>query len=430
MEGVRVDEGIAFGSVDAESVDPFEFKNQFFGGEIENFYPRMEEVQRACPVHQGSISGVFGLSGIDTLLATEDHQLSVLTYGEVEQVLKDPSTFSSTPLYDRTLRAPIGETILGMDPPGHRRFRELIQPAFTRKEMDRWEREFVLDIIDSYLTPLVGLGRADLATDFAFLYPIHVTAIAAGLPVDDFDVFYRDTALLTNVAISESQRLAAGERLGGLVRGLIAQRRAEPRQDLISALIRAEFKEAPHPAHQMLTDEEIVAFLRLLVPAGAQTTYRALTNLLCGLLTHDDQLEAVRTDRSLIPQAVEESLRWEVPLTMVFRAATGDGEIAGCPFVTDDVVNLSIGAANHDGTRWDDPHRFDIFRPAQLHHGFGSGPHTCLGIHMARMELRLAVTTLLDRLPNLRLDPDQPVPAPHGVIQRGTYHLPVVWDAP
>jgi cytochrome P450 len=425
---MKVAEPIAFGSVDAESVDPFEFKNKFFGGEIEHFYPRMEEVQGLCPVHQGSISGIFGLGGIDTLLATEDHQLSVLTYEGVEQVFKDPSTFSSVPLYDRTLRAAIGETILGMDPPGHRRFRELIQPAFTRKEMDRWERQFVRDIIDSYLDPLVGLGKADLATDFAFLYPIHVTAIAAGLPVDDFDVFYRDTALLTNVAIDETQRLAAGERLGSLVLRLIAERRADPRQDLISALIRAEFKEATDPAHQKLTDEEIVAFLRLLVPAGAQTTYRALTNLLCGLLTHEDQLEAVRADRALIPQAVEESLRWEVPLTMVFRSATEEGAIAGCPFVADDVVNLSVGAANHDPSRWVDPHEFDIFRPAQLHHGFGSGPHTCLGIHMARMELRLAVSTLLDRLPNLRLDPDQPVPAPHGVIQRGTYSLPVVWD--
>jgi cytochrome P450 len=417
-----VSEPIAFGSVDAESVDPFEFKNQFFGGAIEDFYPRMEEVQSLCPAHHGSISGLFGLAGIDTLLADEEHQVSVLSFALADQVLKDPSTYSSVPLYDRTLRSAIGETILGMDPPGHRRFRELIQPAFTRKEMERWEREFVVDIVNSYLAPLIPLGRADLATDFAFLYPIHVTAIAAGLPVDDFDVFYRDTALLTNVAITETQRLAAGERLGSLVLRLIAERRADPRADLISALIRAEFKEAPDAVHQTLTDEEIVAFLRLLVPAGAQTTYRALSNLLFGLLTHQDQLDAVRADRSLIPQAVEESLRWEVPLTMVFRSATDDAVVAGCP--------VSVGVANHDPTRWDHPHEFDIFRPAQLHHGFGSGPHTCLGIHMARMELRVAVNTVLDLLPDLRLDPGEPVTAPHGVIQRGTYHLPVVWDIP
>ncbi len=97
-------EPIAFGSVDAESVDPFEFKNQFFGGAIEDFYPRMEEVQSLCPAHHGSISGLFGLAGIDTLLADEEHQVSVLSFAQADQVLKDPSTYSSVPLYDRTLR--------------------------------------------------------------------------------------------------------------------------------------------------------------------------------------------------------------------------------------------------------------------------------------------------------------------------------------
>ena len=173
---------------DSEGMDPFEFKNQFFGGSIEAFYSRMEESQRSSAARRGSISGLFGLTGIDTLLADEDRQVTVLNFAEADQVLKDPTTYSSVPVYDRTLRGPIGETILGMDPPSHRRFRQLIQPAFTRKEMDRWEQEFVTDIVNRYLDPLIGLGRADLAADFAFLYPIHVTAVAAGLPVDDFDV--------------------------------------------------------------------------------------------------------------------------------------------------------------------------------------------------------------------------------------------------
>ena len=223
--------------------------------------------------------------------------------------------------------------------------------------------------------------------------------------------------------------MAAGERLGALVLGLIAERRLSPRRDLISALIQAEFSEEADPDRRRLSDEEIVAFLRLLVPAGAQTTYRALTNLLVGLLTHPDQLQAVTADRSLIPQAVEESLRWEVPLTMVLRTATTDSAIAGCPVHADEVIDISIGAANHDPTRWDDPHEFDIFRPAQLHHGFGSGPHTCLGIHMARMELRVAINLVLDLLPNVRLDPDATgATTIHGVIIRGAYELPVVWD--
>ena len=142
----------------------------------------MEEVQSLCPAHHGSISGLFGLAGIDTLLADEEHQVSILSFAQADQVLKDPSTYSSVPLYDRTLRSAIGETILGMDPPGHRRFRELIQPAFTRKEMECWERSLVEDIVNSYLTPLIPLGRADLATDFTFLYPITSPPSRPGSP--------------------------------------------------------------------------------------------------------------------------------------------------------------------------------------------------------------------------------------------------------
>src|SRR5580698_9026786 len=117
-----MDDAITFGSVDADSVDPFEFKNKFFGGCVEDFYPRMEAEQLQCPARRGSISGAFGLSGVDTIMADEDGQVTVLSFAQADQVLKDPTTYSSVPVYDRTLRGPIGETILGMDPPGHRRF--------------------------------------------------------------------------------------------------------------------------------------------------------------------------------------------------------------------------------------------------------------------------------------------------------------------
>jgi cytochrome P450 len=415
---------------ESEEMDPFVLKNQFYGGEVEDFYPTMEELQRSCPAVHGSVTSRFGLAGVDTMLAQEGDLVSVLSYEDVDKVLKDPASYSSVRLYDRLLRGPIGETILGMDPPRHRRYRELLQSAFTRKEMDRWETGFVADIVHSYLDPLVSRGRADLASEFAFHYPIHVTAVAMGIPVEDFDAFYGDATFITNVGAPEDQRLAAAERLGAVVNGLIQTRRSHPERDLISALVRAEVKEVDEPEARRLTDDEIICFARLLVPAGAQTTYRALTNLLCGLLTHPDQLDAVRIDRSLIPQAIEEALRWEVPLTLVFRSTTRAGNIAGCPIESDGVVGLWVGVANHDPERWTDPHEFDIFRPVQGHHGFGSGPHTCLGIHMARMELRLALNMVLDLLPNLRLDPDRPAPSIHGVVMRAAYELPVIWDVP
>jgi cytochrome P450 len=176
-----------------------------------------------------------------------------------------------------------------------------------------------------------------------------------------------------------------------------------------------------------MTDEETVSFLRLLLPAGAQTTYRTLCNLLLGLLTHPEQLDAVYADRSLIPQAVEEGLRWEPPLVNFGRIATVDTEIEGVPIPAGTVVNLVVAAAGHDPQRWDRPEEFDIFRPSRPHLAFGSGSHVCLGISFARMELKVAMEQILERLPDLRLDPAAEDVFIGGFGARSPDELPVVF---
>ena len=349
-------------------------------------------------------------------------------YDDIARVLKDAETFSSS-WYRPSLGVVIGETILQMDPPRHHRFRMLLQPAFTKPEIERWETDFIRAIVNRYIDRFAGAGRADLSTDFAFHYPIEVTAVSAGLPVDHLDDFYRQTAMLTNVAIPAELRHRASRDLAALVQPLIDARRREPGRDLISVLARARITEAEagSDGERELSDQEIVAFLRLLVPAGAQTTYRALTTLLFGLLTHPEQLDAVRQDRSLIPQTVEEGIRWEVPLTISGRIAGRDVELSGCPIEAGKVVNLAVGAANRDPSRWDRPDEFDIFRPPRPHLGFGAGPHLCLGIHLARAELRIAVESLLGRLDGLRLDPDAPAPELTGLGMRTAPSLPVAF---
>jgi cytochrome P450 len=146
---------------------------------------------------------------------------------------------------------------------------------------------------------------------------------------------------------------------------------------------------------------------------------------LYGLLTHPDQLAAVVADPTLVPQAVEEGLRWEVPLTASGRSAAVDTAIGGVAIAAGCPVNLSIGAANRDASRWDRPDEFDIFRASQAHLGFGTGPHVCLGIHFARMELRVALEQLVGRLANLRLDPDAIDVHITGLGQRSPETLPV-----
>ena len=191
---------------------------------------------------------------------------------------------------------------------------------------------------------------------------------------------------------------------------------------MISVLLQAELD------GQRLTDEDIFAFLRLLLPAGAETTYRSSSNLLFGLLSNPDQLDAVRADRTLVPQAIEEGLRWEPPLTGIMRTAARDVELGGVTVPAGSILSVTLGAANHDDNRWEEPDRFDLFRDPQQHMAFAFGPHMCLGIHLARMETSVVLDAVLDRLPNLRLDPAADDVHITGLAFRAPRSLPVVFD--
>jgi cytochrome P450 len=209
---------------------------------------------------------------------------------------------------------------------------------------------------------------------------------------------------------------------------IVEQRRVDPRDDLVTDLVTVELD------GERLDDEEIYSFLRMLLPAGIETTYRSSGNLLYLLLTHPDQLGAVRADRTLIPQAIEEALRYEPPVLATWRVTTTDTSIAEVDVPAGSVVMSMLGSANRDPDVYDHPEEFDIFRDPKQHVSFGTGPHLCLGMHLARLETAIAVEALLDRLPDVRLDQDeaQRVDAHiHGDLMfRSPNHLPVVWDPP
>jgi cytochrome P450 len=179
---------------------------------------------------------------------------------------------------------------------------------------------------------------------------------------------------------------------------------------------------------ERLSDEHIYGFLRLLLPAGAETTFRALGNALLALLSRPEVFERVRNDRSLIDAVIEETLRWETSVTMVNRETA-------CPVAFGDVtvpagasVIVCTGSANHDEARYDNGEEWDLDRPAQAHLAFGTGRHQCLGMHLARLELRVGLNAILDRLPGLRLDPDAPPPHIEGHAFRSPPTLPVLFD--
>jgi cytochrome P450 len=177
-----------------------------------------------------------------------------------------------------------------------------------------------------------------------------------------------------------------------------------------------------------MSDEQIYGFMRNLLPAGAETTSRSTASLAMGLLTHPEQLAAVQADRCLLPQAIEEGIRWETPLLNFMRETTLDVEFHGVDIPKGSTIAVNLGSANHDENRWANSESFDVFRDRKPHIGFGHGAHVCLGMHLARLESILFFNTLFDRLRGLRLDPDAPPPYVSGTFFRSPQHLKVIWD--
>jgi len=315
-----------------------------------------------------------------------------------------------------------GKSILEMDEPEHGAYRSVLQQAFTKRAMERWETDLVGPLVDRMIDGFVDDGRADLVRQLLFPFPLAVIAALLGLPDEDLERFHRLAVELIGVSVDWDRALRASADLKEYFAGILEQRRADPREDMISVLASAE------QDGRKLTDDDIFAFCRLLLPAGAETTYRSSSNLMFGLLSDRAQLDALRADRSLMAQAVEEGIRWEPPLLLISRTATRDTEVCGTEVPEGATVICSLGSANHDETRWKDPERFDIHRSRRPHIGFAHGPHLCLGLHLARMETAVALNLLFDRLPNLRLDPDAPEPYITGTTFRAPPRLDVVWD--
>jgi len=407
-----------------EEYDPFAAFDESAGiGQVRDPYPVYHELRGECPVQAGPMSDRFGLDQdlSEALLADSavvPH--AVLSFDAVHQVLKDGETFSSSG-YAQSIGLLMGHSILEMDEPEHHRYRSLIQQAFTRKAMERWEAEIVRPTVAANIDAFAARGSADLVRELFFPFPVQVIAAMLGLPKDDLPAFHAKAVELISIISNIDRGLIASQWLYDYFTGVIADRRSTPQGDVISVLVEAELD------GQRLTDDEIIAFLRLLLPAGAETTYRSASNLMYGLLSNPEQLDALRADRDLMPQAIEEGLRWEPPLTSIGRTAVRDVEVEGVTIPAGSPVQVCMGGANRDPARWQNPDDFDLFRDAQQHMAFAFGPHMCLGIHLARMETTVVINAVLDRLPNVRLDPDAEDVHISGLAFRAPNHLPVLF---
>ncbi|OHV04472.1 cytochrome P450 [Mycobacterium talmoniae] len=398
-----------------DDLDDFGAFDDVVSGDVRDPYTELARLRREEPVQRIDFS----------VLPHEESKPVFIVYRheDVIAMLRDNETFSSSIIIDAFGDVLGKHVMLGMDEPEHGRHRALVAKAFSQKALARWEDELVGRVGTELIDRFADRGHADLVKEFNFDYPTQIIAGLLGLPQRDYPQFQRWSISLLSFTINPERGRAASQALRDYFTPILAARREQPRDDLISGLAQAEID------GQKLSDEEIFSFLRLLLPAGIETTYRALGNLLFGLLSRPEQLDALRADRSLLPQAIEEGVRWEPPLLTITRVAARDTELAGVHIPAGSSVMPMLGAANRQEDRHPDPDRLDIFRSARSHTGWGHGVHVCLGMHLARMEMRVALNLLLDRLPHLRLDPAGGDPHIRGQVFRSPTSLPVLFGA-
>jgi cytochrome P450 len=379
-------------------------------------YPALAELRAAAAVHRG-----WPEMGIPASQDADQQIFSVYTFEAVKAVFTDNKTFS-TRCYEDIVRPLQGPTILEMQEPEHAVYRKLHEFAFARSSMRRWEAELVRPLVERTVDRFREAKRADLVEEVFMPIPVRVIAALIGLPESDIPEFHRLAIDLLGFHSDMDSAMKASAQLKEYFIEILAERRHEPKDDMVTVLADSDIDGVK------MSDEQIYGFMRNLLPAGAETTSRSTASLALGLLTHPDQLEAVQADRDLLPQAIEEGIRWETPLLNFMREAACDVEFYGVRIPQGSTIAVNLGSANHDETRWDDPEIFDIFRDRKPHIGFGHGAHVCLGMHLARLESSLFFNTLFDRLPGLRLDPEAPPPYVSGTFFRSPQHLNVIWD--
>ena len=343
-------------------------------------------------------------------------------FADVDNVLRDAETYSSRINAD-TMGPVMGTVILAMDGDEHRRYRNLVARAFRPSSLARWEDELIGPTIHRLIDGIVGRGRSDLVADVTSRFPVQVIAGVLGVPTDDYALFQVWGLEISMGPENYDVSTAASRAMRDYLTPIVEHRKLHPGDDLVSDIVTGEID------GERLDDEHIYGFLRLLLPAGAETTFRALGNCLLALLRRPEVLARVRDDHNLLDAVIEETLRWETSVTMVNRETACPVEVAGVSVPAGASVVCATGSANHDETRYDNAEEWDLDRPAVAHLAFGTGRHQCLGMHLARMELRVGLAAILDRLPGLRLDPAADPVTIEGLAFRSPPRLPVVFDA-
>ncbi|WP_436775276.1 cytochrome P450 [Yinghuangia sp. YIM S09857] len=421
-------------ATDVDDLDPVRIKELFDlrsgmnehsgAGYRDDPYPVWHRLREEAPVHRGIVHELTGYAGpafFQGLPHPEREHFSAFTYAACDAAFRDETVFVSSESaadgreFEHGVAGP-QSSILYMNGKEHRRYRGLVQPSFVPPRAKWWIENWITTTVNALIDHFAASGRADLNTDFCAAIPTLTITGSLGIPASQ--------ALDLRASMIPGQ--IDTDAFARIVAPVVAARHEAPGDDLISVLVEAEFTDEDGVAHR-LSDAEIMSFAYLLLVAGSGTTWKQMGITLAALLARPRILDAVREDRALLRPAIEESLRWMPTDPMFSRYVARDIEFHGMELPRGSVIHLCIGAANRDPLRWDAPDEYDPTRPGRSHLGFGRGPHVCLGTHVARAEMAVGIGALLDRLPNLRLDPEVEPPTFIGMYERGATEIPVVF---
>ena len=377
-------------------------------------YPVYAALRERDPVHRSALMNAWMFT----------------RHADIDTILRDHRRFSNDPRkgsLSRRQRAglPADEefTMLFLDPPDHKRLRALVNKAFTPKAVNALEPH-IRSLLGSLLDEIDDPAGFDLMQAVAQPLPVIVIAEMLGVPPEDraqFKIWSDQRARTLEPSIDARERAladSANKALNNYFRPIIEERRADPKDDIVSALAQAEEE------GDRLTELEMLNMLRLLLIAGNETTTNLIGNGVLALLRHPDQLQRLRDDPSLIPLAVDELLRFDSPVQTDFRRALEDCEVNGFPLKKRDNIVLLLGAANRDPDVFDEPDRLDVGRGDRSHLSFGRGIHHCIGAPLARLEGRVVLETLLERFSQISLRDRQPR-FRNSIVLRGLESLPV-----
>ena len=341
---------------------------------------------------------------------------------DVVGAFRDNERFPAGAHYEIVIEPVQGRTFESMDGDEHNLYRQLAQPAFRSRAIERFDAGGLAAVANEVVDAFIGRGRADLMAEFCAVFPFRVLRRKLGLPPAGDESLRRwSFDLLGFMRDPEAARTARDEfdeHLGPV----IGERRRQPTDDVLSAMLHHEVD------GRRLDDEEVIAHIRMFFAAGAATTYHALGNLLYVLLTRESVLVAAFDDPQRRPAIIEELLRWEPPLGALPRIATRNAEWQGTGIPAGSLLLFGIAAANRDPTVHDHPDEFDPDRDPVGLISFGSGPHFCPGSHLARRELLTGLDVLLERLPGLRLDDPTGI-EPVSTILRAPEAVHAAWDS-